>query len=47
MPNRACRADDRGDPVVPCAPPLIADRRSLDEIERIMRHRLTEACAGT
>ncbi|MFE6050018.1 aspartate aminotransferase family protein [Kitasatospora sp. NPDC056446] len=40
-----CRADDRGDPVVQFAPPLIADQGTFDEIEQIMRHCLTEAYA--
>ncbi|MEV6977562.1 aspartate aminotransferase family protein [Kitasatospora sp. NPDC093806] len=40
-----CRADDRGDPVVQFAPPLIADQSTFDEIEQIMRHCLTEAYA--
>ncbi|MGW4461091.1 aspartate aminotransferase family protein [Micromonospora sp. NPDC004704] len=38
-----CRADDRGDPVVQLAPPLIADQRQFDEIEQILRTVLTEA----
>jgi adenosylmethionine-8-amino-7-oxononanoate aminotransferase len=38
-----CRADDRGDPVVQLAPPLIADQRQFDEIEQILRSVLTEA----
>ena len=38
-----CRADDRGDPVVQLAPPLIADQRQFDEIEQILRGVLTEA----
>jgi adenosylmethionine-8-amino-7-oxononanoate aminotransferase len=38
-----CRADDRGDPVVQLAPPLIADQRQFDEIEQILRAVLTEA----
>jgi len=38
-----CRADDRGDPVVQLAPPLIADQRVFDEIEQILRSVLTEA----
>ena len=37
-----CRADDRGDPVVQLAPPLIADQSHFDEIERILRDVLTE-----
>jgi adenosylmethionine-8-amino-7-oxononanoate aminotransferase len=38
-----CRADDRGDPVVQLAPPLIADQSTFDEIEQILRTVLTEA----
>ena len=38
-----CRADDRGDPVVQLAPPLIADQKQFDEIEQILRAVLTEA----
>jgi len=38
-----CRADDRGDPVVQLAPPLIAGQPEFDEIEQILRHVLTEA----
>jgi adenosylmethionine-8-amino-7-oxononanoate aminotransferase len=38
-----CRADDRGDPVVQLAPPLICDQRHFDEIEGILRAALTEA----
>ncbi len=38
-----CRADDRGDPVVQLAPPLISDQRTFDEIEQILRATLTEA----
>src|ERR1700712_2346766 len=37
-----CRADDRGDPVIQLAPPLIADQTHFDEIERILREVLTE-----
>jgi len=39
-----CRADDRGDPVVQLAPPLISDTEQFDEIEAILRPVLTEAC---
>ncbi len=28
-----CRADDRGDPVIQLAPPLIADTEQFEEIE--------------
>ncbi|HYB49332.1 MAG TPA: aspartate aminotransferase family protein, partial [Streptosporangiaceae bacterium] len=32
-----CRADDRGDPVIQLAPPLICGQEHFDEIERILR----------
>ncbi len=38
-----CRADDRGDPVIQLAPPLICDQSHFDEIEGILRSVLTEA----
>ena len=38
-----CRADDRGDPVIQLAPPLICGPEHFDEIERILREVLTEA----
>ncbi|KNB51168.1 aspartate aminotransferase family protein [Streptomyces caatingaensis] len=38
-----CRADDRGDPVVQLAPPLISGQDTFDEIEQILRGVLTEA----
>ena len=38
-----CRADDRGDPVIQLAPPLICDQSHFDEIEQILRSVLTEA----
>jgi adenosylmethionine-8-amino-7-oxononanoate aminotransferase len=38
-----CRADDRGDPVVQLAPPLICDETQFAEIERILRQVLGEA----
>ena len=38
-----CRADDRGDPVVQLAPPLICDQQHFDEIESTLRAVLTEA----
>src|SRR5260370_37010634 len=38
-----CRADDRGDPVVQLAPPLICDQQHFDEIEQILRVVLTQA----
>jgi adenosylmethionine-8-amino-7-oxononanoate aminotransferase len=40
-----CRADDRGDPVVQLAPPLICDQSHFDEMEQILRSVLTEAWA--
>ncbi|MCW2809714.1 MAG: aminotransferase class-III [Friedmanniella sp.] len=33
-----CRADDRGDPVVQVAPPLISDQAIFDEIEQKLRY---------
>jgi hypothetical protein len=38
-----CRADDRGDPVVQLAPPLVCDQAHFDEMEQILRSVLTEA----
>ncbi len=38
-----CRADDRGDPVIQLAPPLVADQGTFDEIESILRDVLTRA----
>lgn len=38
-----CRADDRGDPVVQLAPPLIAGPEQFDEMEQILRAVFTEA----
>ena len=38
-----CRADDRGDPVIQLAPPLIAGEEQFAEIEQILRSVLTEA----
>lgn len=38
-----CRADDRGDPVIQLAPPLICGPKEFDEIESILRSVLTEA----
>jgi adenosylmethionine-8-amino-7-oxononanoate aminotransferase len=40
-----CRADDRGDPVVQLAPPVIIGQREFDEIESTLRSVLTEAWA--
>jgi len=37
-----CRADDRGDPVVQLAPPLICGQGHFDEIEQILRAVLIE-----
>jgi adenosylmethionine-8-amino-7-oxononanoate aminotransferase len=38
-----CRADDRGDPVVQLAPPLICEEEHFVEMEQILRTVLTEA----
>ena len=38
-----CRADDRGDPVVQLAPPLICDQSHFDEIEQVLRVVLDKA----
>jgi len=38
-----CRADDRGDPVIQLAPPLICTQQHFDEIEQILRATLTQA----
>ena len=38
-----CRADDRGDPVVQVAPPLICGQAEFDEMEQVLRHVLSEA----
>ena len=38
-----CRADDRGDPVIQLAPPLICDPTHFTEITQILRTTLTEA----
>jgi adenosylmethionine-8-amino-7-oxononanoate aminotransferase len=40
-----CRADDRGDPVIQLAPPLICDQEHFDEIESVLRSVLQEAWA--
>jgi len=37
-----CRADDRGDPVIQLAPPLICGQAEFDEMEQILRGVLTE-----
>ncbi|MGI8920685.1 MAG: aspartate aminotransferase family protein [Solirubrobacteraceae bacterium] len=38
-----CRADDRGDPVIQLAPPLIAGPEQFEEIEAVLRPVLREA----
>jgi adenosylmethionine-8-amino-7-oxononanoate aminotransferase len=38
-----CRADDRGDPVIQLAPPLICGQEHFDEIEGVLRSVLSEA----
>jgi adenosylmethionine-8-amino-7-oxononanoate aminotransferase len=38
-----CRADDRGDPVVQLAPPLVCDESHFVEMEQILRSVLSEA----
>ncbi len=38
-----CRADDRGDPVIQLAPPLICDQQQFDEMEDILRVVLDKA----
>ena len=38
-----CRADDRGDPVIQLAPPLICDQSHFDEMEQILRVVLDKA----
>ena len=38
-----CRADDRGDPVVQLAPPLISGQKEFDEIYGILHGVLSEA----
>ena len=38
-----CRADDRGDPVVQLAPPLICEEQHFAEMEQILRSVLAEA----
>ena len=40
-----CRADDRGDPVIQLAPPLICDQSHFDEVTGILREVLTQAWA--
>ena len=38
-----CRADDRGDPVLQLAPPLIAGPEQFEEIRSVLRPALDEA----
>ena len=38
-----CRADDRGDPVIQLAPPLVCGPEQFQEIEQVLRTVLTEA----
>jgi adenosylmethionine-8-amino-7-oxononanoate aminotransferase len=38
-----CRADDRGDPVIQLAPPLIAGSEQFEEIHDVLRGVLTDA----
>jgi adenosylmethionine-8-amino-7-oxononanoate aminotransferase len=38
-----CRADDRGDPVIQLAPPLIADTEQFEEIHDVLRGVLADA----
>jgi adenosylmethionine-8-amino-7-oxononanoate aminotransferase len=38
-----CRADDRGDPVIQLAPPLISDTQQFEEIHDVLRTVLTDA----
>ncbi|MBO0747668.1 MAG: aspartate aminotransferase family protein, partial [Acidimicrobiaceae bacterium] len=38
-----CRADDRGDPVIQLAPPLICDQEHFDLIGEILHSVLSEA----
>ena len=40
-----CRTDDRGDPVVQLAPPLMVGQAEFDYIEQVLRSVLTEAWA--
>jgi adenosylmethionine-8-amino-7-oxononanoate aminotransferase len=40
-----CRADDRGDPVIQLAPPLITTREQIDTIGEILHHVLSGAVA--
>ena len=38
-----CRADDRGDPVIQLAPPLIADSEQFEEIHDVLHSALAAA----
>jgi hypothetical protein len=38
-----CRADDRGDPVIQLAPPLISDTEQFEEIHDVLSSVLSEA----
>ena len=38
-----CRADDRGDPVIQLAPPLICDTEQFEEMHDVLRPVLEEA----
>ena len=38
-----CRADDRGDPVIQLAPPLIADTEQFEEIHDVLHDLLSRA----
>jgi hypothetical protein len=38
-----CRADDRGDPVIQLAPPLVCEQQQFDEIAQVLRSVLSEA----
>ncbi|MGN6781390.1 MAG: aspartate aminotransferase family protein [Marmoricola sp.] len=40
-----CRADDRGDPVIQLAPPLVCEQQHFDEMESILRVVLEKAWA--
>jgi adenosylmethionine-8-amino-7-oxononanoate aminotransferase len=41
-----CRADDRGDPVVQVAPPLVSGQEEFDFMEQVLRDALTKAWAA-
>jgi adenosylmethionine-8-amino-7-oxononanoate aminotransferase len=45
-PGLVCRADDRGDPVIQLAPPLICGQEHFDEMKQILRAVLTGAWTG-